>query len=81
MWAAGVGGPKAILNREEGRRHVEAYGDDAAYYTLLKTLCDRAASIGLIRHGGGSSPTRATFLPGIFKLLPHPLPQFLFFRC
>ena len=31
-----VGGPKAILNREEGRRHVEVYGDDAAYYTPLE---------------------------------------------
>lgn len=28
-----VGGPKAILNREEGRLHVNYYGSTAAYYT------------------------------------------------
>lgn len=28
-----VGGPKAILNRDEGRRHVNEYGDTAAYET------------------------------------------------
>lgn len=31
-----VGGPKAIINREEGRRHVAEYGDSAAYGTPLE---------------------------------------------
>ncbi len=30
-----VGGPKAILNREEGRRNVTAYGNQAAYTTPI----------------------------------------------
>lgn len=31
-----VGGPKAILSREEGREHVVAYGNEAAYATPLE---------------------------------------------
>ena len=31
-----VGGPKAILNREEGRVNVERYGDEAEYATPLQ---------------------------------------------
>lgn len=31
-----VGGPRAIIDREEGRMHVEAYGDEAAYATPLE---------------------------------------------
>ncbi len=31
-----VGGPKAILNREEGRRYVDEYGDNAAFATPLE---------------------------------------------
>jgi iron only hydrogenase large subunit-like protein len=31
-----VGGPKAIINREEGRRHVLAYGDSAVYGTPME---------------------------------------------
>lgn len=31
-----VGGPKALIGREEGRRNVEAYGDEAEYQTPLE---------------------------------------------
>ena len=31
-----VGGPKAILNREDGRRYVEDYGDQAPFATPLE---------------------------------------------
>ena len=31
-----VGGPKAILNKEEGREHVKVYGKEAAYATPLE---------------------------------------------
>lgn len=31
-----VGGPKVMISKEEGREHVEAYGDSAAYATPLE---------------------------------------------
>lgn len=31
-----VGGPKAIIDRNEGKRHVDEYGDNAAYATPLE---------------------------------------------
>lgn len=31
-----VGGPRAIIDREEGQKHVAAYGDEAAYATPLE---------------------------------------------
>ena len=40
-----VGGPKAILPREEGRVNVERYGDEAEYpHAAAKPLCAGAAS-------------------------------------